>query len=71
VAKKASTLKFPISAGWQKLLPEIAESKFLMRLYLPEGKPKVTGFEFDSGSGPFWRQEPRFSWQRHTLAPRA
>jgi hypothetical protein len=50
------------SAGWQKLPPETAESNFLVRLYIPEGNPKVTGFEFDNGSGTPWRQEPRFSW---------
>jgi hypothetical protein len=48
--------------GWQKLQPETAESKTLVRLYIPEGKPKVTGCEFDSDSGTHWRDELRFFW---------
>ena len=60
--ENADVIYLQTSAGWQKLPPETAESKFLVRLYIPEGNPKVTGFEFDSGSGPPWRQEPRFSW---------
>jgi hypothetical protein len=60
--ENADVIYLQTSAGWQKLPPETAESKFLVRLYIPEGNPKVTGFEFDSGSGPPWRQELRFSW---------
>jgi hypothetical protein len=50
------------SAGWQTLPPEAAESKSVVRLYIPEGKPNVTGFEFDGGNGPPWRDELRFLW---------
>jgi hypothetical protein len=50
------------SAGWQKLPPEAAESKSVVRLYIPEGMPNVTGFEFDSGNGPPWHDELRFLW---------
>jgi len=50
------------SAGWQKLPPEAAESKSVVRLYIPEGKPNVTGFEFDGGNGPPWHDELRFLW---------
>ncbi len=49
-------------AGWQKLPPEAAESKSVVRLYIPEGKPNVTGFEFDGGNGPPWHDELRFLW---------
>jgi hypothetical protein len=54
------------SAGWQKLPPETAESKSVVRLYIPEGKPNVTGFEFDSGNGPPWQEETRFLWSWYT-----
>jgi hypothetical protein len=60
--ENADVIYLQTSAGWQKLPPETAESKYLVRLYIPDGEPKVTGFEFDSGSGTPWRLEPRFSW---------
>jgi hypothetical protein len=58
----ASVIYLQTSAGWQKLPPETGESKSLVRMYVPEGKHNVTGFEFDSGNGPPWHQEPRYSW---------
>jgi hypothetical protein len=60
--ENADVIYLQTSAGWQKLPPETAESKYLVRLYIPDGEPKITGFEFDSGSGTPWREEPRFSW---------
>jgi hypothetical protein len=61
-AENADVIYLQTNDGWQKLPPETAESKSLVRLYIPEGNPKVTGFEFDSGSGAAWRREPLFSW---------
>ena len=61
--ENADVIYIQTSAGWQKLPPDAAESKSLVRLYIPEGKPNVTGFEFDSGNGPPWHEDPpRFLW---------
>lgn len=60
--ENADVIYLQTGAGWQKLPPETAESKSVVRLYIPEGKPKVTGVEFDSGSGALWRDELRFFW---------
>ena len=60
--ENADVVYLQTSAGWQKLPPETPDSKIPVRLYIPEGKPKVTGFAFDNGSNPPWREEPRFSW---------
>jgi hypothetical protein len=61
--ENADVIYLQTSAGWQKLPPDAAESKSLVRLYIPEGKPNVTGFEFDSGNGPPWHEDPpRFLW---------
>ena len=61
-AEGADVTYIQTSAGWQKLPPEAAESKSVVRLYIPEGKQNVTGFEFDSGNGPPWHDEMRFLW---------
>ena len=58
----ASVIYLQTSAGWQKLLPEAGESKSRVRMYVPDGKPNTTGFEFDSGDGSPWHQEPRYLW---------
>jgi hypothetical protein len=60
--ENADVIYLQTSAGWQKLPHETPDSKIPVRLYIPEGKPKVTGFAFDNGSNPPWREEPRFSW---------
>jgi hypothetical protein len=61
--ENADVIYLQTSAGWQKLPPDAAESKSLVRLYIPEEKPNATGFEFDSGNGPPWHEDPpRFLW---------
>ena len=50
--------------GWRKLPPEAGESKTRVRMYVPEGKSNVTGFELDTGTSPPWHDETRYIWNR-------
>ena len=48
--------------GWRKMPPNAGESKSLVRVYVPDGKPNITGFEWDSGTSLVWHEEQYYRW---------
>jgi hypothetical protein len=52
------------SGGWRKIPPEAGESQWVVRLYVPEGKPSVTGFELDNGKDAPSDDETRYLWDQ-------
>jgi len=52
------------SDGWRKIPPDTGESKCVVRLYVPKGKPTVTGFELDNGKDAPGDDETRYLWDQ-------
>jgi hypothetical protein len=50
------------SDGWRKMPPNAGEAKSVVRAYVPDGKPSITGFEFDSGTSFVDHDETRYLW---------
>jgi len=59
----ANVIYVQTAEGWRKLPPDAGESKTHVRLYVPEGKPNVTGIEVDTEDSHRYQDETRYQWQ--------
>lgn len=58
----ANVIYVQTAEGWRKLPPDAGESKTHVRLYIPEGKPNITGIEVDTEDGHKYKDETRYQW---------
>jgi hypothetical protein len=63
-AEGAQVIYLQTSDSWRKLPPEAGESRCQVRMYVPQGKPHVTGYAQDCGDGPPGSDETRYLWEQ-------
>lgn len=63
-AEGSDIIYLQTSHGWRKIPPEAGESKCVVRLYVPKGKPTVTGFDLDNGKDAPGDDETRYLWDQ-------
>ena len=61
-AENAQVIYFQGAEGWRKLPAEAGEAKSSVRIYVPEQRPNVTGFDIKYENGRDYRDETRYLW---------
>ena len=61
-AENAQVIYIQGAEGWRKLPPEAREAKSTVRMYVPEQRPDVTGFEIKYENGRDYRDETCYLW---------